>query len=183
MSSRAPFALAATAALLVASPTVAQAASRYSGLDESTLQTSIQGDRFEIAGGKLAQSKATTPGVRALAARLIKDHTKSLHEATALAHRLGIEVPKTPSTTEEWELQTVGALSGNAFDASYAYLEIQDHKQDIEEVNDEREHGLNRSVRALERSDLPDLRAHLRMSKHALWEVPGPWPPEPAATS
>ena len=182
MFSRVKLALVAATGLLVVSPGAAQAASRYSPLDEQSLQTSIQGDRFEIAGGKIGQANAVTPAVRALAARLIRDHTKSLHEAVRVAHQLGIDVPPTPSTSEEWELKTIAAMSGESFDASYSYLEIQDHKQDIEEAHTEIEHGLNSRIRGLPRSDLPVLRTHLRLSKRALWEIPGPWPPEPAAS-
>jgi putative membrane protein len=181
MFSRVSLALGAATVLLALTPGAARAACRYSPLDEQSLQTSIQGDRFEIAGGKIAAAKAVTPGVRALAVRLRRDHTKSLREAVAVAHRLRIDVPAKPSPTEEWELQTVAAMSGEPFDAAYAYLEIQDHKQDIEEANMERMHGRNAGVRALARSDLPVLRKHLRVSKLALWAIPGAWPPEPAA--
>jgi len=169
---------AATAALM-AFPGAAHAATPiYSPLDESSLQSSIQGDRFEIQGGKLAQSKGVTPAVRALGARLVTDHAKSLREAVALAHKLGIEVPDSPTPSEEWELATVGGMSGDSFDASYTYLEIQDHKQDIEESTMEVQKGLNHSVRHLAHSDLPILRTHLRLSKQALWAIPGTWPPE-----
>jgi putative membrane protein len=170
-------AAAAAAAALVLVPSAARAAT-YSPLDESSLQTSIQGDRFEIAGGKLAQARAVTPAVRALGARLVTDHTKSLHEAVALAHKLGIDVPGSPSTTQEWELTTLRGMSGMPFDAAYAYLEIQDHKQDIEESVMEVREGFNHSVRHLALSDLPTLRTHLRLSKQALWKIPGKWPPE-----
>ena len=170
-------AVGAATALVIAAPGTAHAAV-YSPLDESSLQTSIQGDRFEISGGKLAQAKGVTPAVRALGARLVVDHTKSLHEAVALAHKLGIEVPGSPTTTEEWELTTLTGLSGAPFDAEYAYLEVQDHKQDIEETTMELRKGLNHSVRHLAHSDLPTLRTHLRLSKQALWQIPGTWPPE-----
>src|SRR4051812_49566312 len=169
---------AATAALMAFPGAAHAAAPIYSPLDESSLQSSIQGDRFEIQGGKLAQSKGVTPAVRALGARLVTDHTKSLHEAVALAHKLGIEVPGSPTTSQEWQLSTLAGLSEAPFDAAYAYLEIQDHKQDIEEMATELQKGLNHSVRHLAHSDLPTLRTHLRLSKHALWAIPGTWPPE-----
>src|SRR4051812_12634525 len=121
MFSRAKLALAAATVLVAVSPGSADAASRYSPLDEQMLQSSIQGDRFEIAGGKMAEGKAVTAGVRALAARLVRDHTKSLREAVGVAHRLGIDVPPTPSPVQEWELQTVGSMSAEPFDAAYAY--------------------------------------------------------------
>src|SRR6187455_2344513 len=85
------------AAGISASP--ARATATYSPLDEHMLQASIQGDRFEIAGGRLAAARAVTPAVRSLGRRLVRDHTKSLHEAVTVARRLGITVPTTPSTT------------------------------------------------------------------------------------
>jgi putative membrane protein len=159
-------------ALLVAgAPTVAQARS-YSPLDEEMLKTSIQGDRFEVAGGKLAQSNGTTPEVKALGARLVKDHAKSLKEAVGLARRLGISVPKTPSPSQEWELGIVATMSGTGFDAAYAKLEVQDHKQDIEEAKTEAADGLNASVRAAARKGLPPPRTHRKLSKAALGAIP-----------
>jgi putative membrane protein len=154
---------------LALGPAAAHAATVYSPLDEQILRTSIQGDRFEILGGRIAQAHAGSVRVQRLGARLVKDHSKSLREAVALAKRLGISVPSTPSTTEEWELAVVSGLSGNAFDVAYSRLEIQDHKQDIEDVHTELRHGLNADIRALERKDLPTLRIHLHLSKLAWW--------------
>src|SRR6478736_8724144 len=75
--------------------------------------------------------------------------------AIRLAKRLGISVPETPSPVQEWELQTVAVLSGTAFDASYAKLEFQDHKQDIEKHKTEVSDGTNVDVGSLARKDLP----------------------------
>jgi putative membrane protein len=160
---------AVCAAALALVPAVAQAAGGYSPLDEEILQSSIQGDRFEIAGGRVAETQAGSARVQRLGARLVKDHTKSLREAVALAKRLGISVPPHPSTSEEWEINTVSGMSGKAFDVAYSKLEVQDHKQDIEEVHTEEQGGSNASVIALERKDLPTLRQHLRLSKLAYW--------------
>jgi putative membrane protein len=160
------------AVLVAAAPALAQART-YSPLDEELLKTSIQGDRFEVAGGKLAQTTGVTPEVKALGARLAKDHAKSLKEAVRLARHLGISVPKTPSPTQEWELEILGAMSGTGFDTAYAKLEVQDHKQDIEESKTEAREGMSPSVRAMARKELPTLRAHLKLSKAALAAVPG----------
>jgi putative membrane protein len=160
-------------AALALTPAAARAASTYSPLDEQILQSSIQGDRFEIIGGKVAETKGASARTRALGARLVKDHSKSLREAVALARHLGIKVPSTPSTTEEWELSVVSALSGSDFDIAYSSLEVQDHKQDIEDVHAEQEGGLNKLVIALEHKDLPTLRFHLQLSKKAFWAATG----------
>jgi len=170
--------LKALAAAAVAAGTFAAApatahAKAYSPLDKYLLQASIQGDRFEIAGGKIAQTNAANQTIKALGARLVKDHAKSLKEAVQLAHKLGISVPATPSTTQEWELQTVGAMSGATFDVAYARLEVQDHKQDIEDNTTEARDGANPSARKLARKDLPVLRTHLKLSRQALSAVTG----------
>ena len=136
-----------------------------SAQDETWLTTGIEGDRFEIVGGTAAQSKGATAAMQAFGARLVKDHTASLKDAARAARRFGIDVPKSPSPSEQWELRTVGSFSGAAFDRSYADLEVQDHIQDIQETNDEISGGCNRSVRALARTDLPVLRAHLRIAR------------------
>jgi len=154
------------AAAALASPASA-AAKSYSPLDEYLLKSSIQGDRFEIAGGKLAEGRGTTPAVRALGTRLVKDHTASLADASRLARRLGISVPKTPTPSQEWEIGVLGGLSGPAFDSAYTSLEIQDHKQDIDDMKTEVSDGANASVRQMARTDLPVLRKHLALSRKA----------------
>ena len=143
------------------------------GLDENWLQTSIQGDRFEIAGGQLALSKSQTPAIRTLAQTLIKDHTKSLREAKTLANALHTQIPHSPSFSETWELQVVGSFSGAEFDKWYASLEVQDHKQDIAEASNEAKNGKQAHVRKSARRELPILKTHLRLSKAALKAVGG----------
>ena len=163
--------IAAVLALGLAGATAALGAGGHhssSAFDEQSLKTSIQGDRFEIAGGKLAQSHGASEQVRALGARLVSDHSKSLEDATALAHRLGISVPRQPTESQQWELQVVGRFSGQDFDHQYSLLEVKDHHQDISESSDEIDMGKSAAVRRLARDDLPVLREHLKLSQAAL---------------
>jgi putative membrane protein len=161
--------IAAACAVVAALPAFASGPNRasVSGLDSSWLRTSIEGNRFEIAGGKLAQEKGQNAAVKALGARLVKDHSKSLAAAVKTAKRLHIEVPKTPSPPMEWELSIVSTMSGAAFDQWYARLEVADHKQDIDETKNELAVGLNAQVKKLARTDLPKLREHLKLSRAA----------------
>src|SRR4051794_10487986 len=61
------------------------------GLDVEWLKTSIQGDVFEIRGGRLALSKSSNAAVKTLGQRLVTDHTQSLAEALQLAKKYGID--------------------------------------------------------------------------------------------
>ena len=142
----------------------AATAAKPSAQDANYVQTSISGDRFEIIGARLALRKGTTAQVRALGRRLLKDHTKSLHEAIAEAKEDGIKAPEAPTPSMVWELNTVAALSGTAFDHAYTTLEVKDHQQDIEEATFEVVHGGDPSIKNDARKELPILKVHLRLS-------------------
>jgi putative membrane protein len=162
--------IAAAIALLLLTAAGAHAAIK-SGLDKQYLTTAIQGDRFEITGGKLAQSKGQNAKIKALGARLVKDHTKSLKDAEALARKLGISPPKSATPSQRWQLQMLATLSRQSFDHWYASLEVADHHQDITEAADEVTDGANRQVRSTAHSEIPTLRTHLRLSEDALKAV------------
>lgn len=136
--------------------------------DKEWLKTSISGDRFEIMGGHLALNKSSNPRVRALGARLIKDHTKSLHEALALAARMHLKAPKDPTPSMQWEIMMVSQLQGRSFDYNYSKLEVFDHSQDIEEAKSEAGEGMSTLVRKLAQHELPMLKMHLALSRRAL---------------
>ena len=145
-----------------------------SGLDKEWLKTSMEGDLFEVDGGKIAKSKSTDPAVLRLANRLISDHTQSYSDAAKLARKLGVEVPTEPTPSEQWELQIVQSFTGKAFNHWYASLEVFDHMQDIQESTDEVKDGSNSEVREEAKRDLPMLRQHLRLSRAALRANPNP---------
>jgi putative membrane protein len=168
-------ALIAGAAALAVPVSVAHArtAASVSGLDEQYLMTSIQGDRFEIAGGRQALAKSQNAAVRTLAARLVKDHGKSLKESKALAKRLGVKIPTTPSPSMQWELQVIAPMTGAQYDHWYSSLEVKDHVQDISEAHDETSNGSNPSIRHAAGTEVPILQKHLTLSRAALQASPG----------
>ncbi len=149
----------------------AASSKKVSAADEQYLQTSISGDRFEIIGGKLAEKKSKNPAVLKLAKTLVSDHSKSLSDAIKLAHELKIDVPSSPTPSEIWELKVVGAAHGKAFNALYSSLEVYDHLQDIQETSDEISDGTNSQIRDDAKTELPMLKMHLRLSRHAFATV------------
>ena len=161
------------AALVVAATTlgVATAAAKPPAQDENWLMTSISGDRFEIAGGKIALARTSAPIVRVLARRLVKDHSKSLHDALELAHEWGMKGPPAATPSEQWELNRLRFLPRSHFDGQYTALEIKDHNQDIEETGLEAREGSAADIRAEALKDLPVLAMHLKMTKRAAQAV------------
>ena len=136
---------------------------KVSGLDEQWLMAALEGDLFEVKGGKLAQQQSQNSAVKQLGERLNSDHSESYANGSRLAKKLGVEVPTEPTYPEKWELQTVGEMTGSAFDKGYTSLERLDHKQDIEDAKEELEDGSNAKVKALARMDLKMYREHLAL--------------------
>jgi len=143
-------------------------AAHASALDKHWLKGAIEGDRFEIAGGQIALQHASSQKVKDLANKLIADHTDSLKDAIALAQRYRIEVPKDPSPTQQWQLETIAGLNGAAFDKSYAKLEVADHVQDIKEAIEEVQEGSAWRIRKAAWEEIPVLKGHLDQAKDAL---------------
>ena len=118
-----------TAALYSGSllPVFAQAPQNNSFLDKT-----IEGNVTEIELGKLAQSKANDPRVKAYATMLVKDHTKVLN-------RLQRSQDTAQSDTnmlspEHRELRDrLSQLSGPDFDNAYLNAMIELHRKDIKE--------------------------------------------------
>jgi putative membrane protein len=133
--------------------------------DENWLQTSISGDRFEIAGGKIALSRSQDGAVRALAQRLIEDHSKSLRDAVELARQWGMKPPPAATPSQQWQLHRLRYMPASEFDIEYASLEVKDHNQDIEETGLEAREGQVFEIRQAAWKELPMLNMHLKLGK------------------
>ena len=154
-------------ALALTAPAVSAAGRQPSAQDVNWLETSASGDRFEIVAGRLAEQRGTSPAVRRLGARLVRDHSRSLGELRSVARALGVRVPSAPTPSEVWEINVVRSFTGHGFDVRYASLEVKDHQQDISETSFEAHRGQDPQVMKLARQDLPMLRTHLRLSMAA----------------
>jgi putative membrane protein len=156
---------AAPSAAYVAPPTV-------SAQDQTYLQTSLEGDAFEVKAGRLALRKSQNPAVRLAATRYVHDHAASGADAKLMAAHLRVHADYAPSPSQQWEIQMLSGLSGAAFDHKYSYLEVLDHKQDLFEAKQEVENGTNPSVVASARKEIPTLVMHLKLARRALQASP-----------
>ena len=143
-----------------------------SGLDKEYLKMSMQGDLFEIQGGRIALSRSSDGTVVRLANRLIADHTKSFSDTAEIARELGVDVPDSPSPTQQWELQVIQTFQGKAFNHWYSSLEVQDHLEDIDLTTDEIRDGTNDKVIDDAKTNLPVLQVHLELARQALADNP-----------
>ncbi len=144
---------------------------RVSGLDKRWLKVHIQTNLFEIAGGQAAVDRAVTEDVREFGAELVRDHTAALEQATALAERLGLKVPSEPAPLQRWALRVTQEFSGIDFDRWFTDLQVEGHRQAIDEAVTEVFKGCNRKVRRLAAASLPVLQRHLARAEEILAEL------------
>src|SRR3954469_24383229 len=113
---------AALAASLLATGTAAASASsteHVGSWDRDYITGTIQGARFEIAAGPVAQRHATSTSARALAQRFVTDHSAELKEALALAKQLSVKTPSGLSVMQRHEIAQFSRHTGSAFDRAY----------------------------------------------------------------
>jgi putative membrane protein len=128
------------------------------------LKASAQGDRYEIAVGRLAQRRATTTVVRRFGTMLITDHNASLLHTRNLATQLGVAVPARPNPVQRLQLQMLSTTQGPTFTRLLGVIETADHRLDIEQAAEASVFAEDARVRALARKELPVLRKHLQMA-------------------
>ena len=158
---------ASMAAVLLTASAWAQPAplSELTGLnaqDKQFLETIGQSTLGEVALGKLAAQKGTTPAVRlfgrwmastdALANRQLASMIKELH---------GPMLPTTLTADQRAELQKMQALSGAEFDRQYVQMMVPGHNTEIALFQKEAQDGLNPSIRDFAQNLLPTAKEHL----------------------
>jgi putative membrane protein len=162
-----------TAALVVAlgagavaqTPRPAQApakdAAATSTTDTDFAQKAAMGGKHEVEGATFAAGKATNAGVKALANKLVKDHTAANSELMTLMKKKQITAAaETKPEPEPWRNET-----GAAFDRAYIDHVISEHEKDIALFETEAKDGRDAELKAWAAKKLPALRTHLKTAQ------------------
>jgi putative membrane protein len=160
---------AATAlcALLAGPVATSSAASPVGRWDREYLAATVQGARFEIAAGHVAQRHAQGASAKALGDRFVTDHSAELKAVLALAKQLGVKAPSGLSVMQRHEISQFSKHSGTAFDRAYVRVERTDHVQDVKDNDAEVAEGTTPEVKAFAERFLPMYRAHLQLCRAA----------------
>jgi putative membrane protein len=125
------------------------------------LTDAIRSNLGEIKLGELAEQRGRSEEVRDFAEALIADHTRSLHETSELASKLGV-IPPTESGLEGIKQhEALSRLQGEAFDRAFATQMVSAHQRAIETYTEQAKSAANPEVAKLAESLLPTLRQHL----------------------
>jgi putative membrane protein len=157
-----------TAALLLAPA----AASAQGITDAQIAAIVVTANQVDIDAGKLAETKASNPDVKAFGKQMVTDHTGVNKSATELVTKLKV-TPQENSTSQalkqggEKNLEHLKTLSGSAFDKAYVDHEVAYHQQVLDALDKTLIPGAsNAELKALLVKVRPAFVAHLEHAKH-----------------
>jgi putative membrane protein len=138
-------------------------ATAYAADDSAFLEKAIQTNLAEISVGQLAQQKGASQSVKDFGGMLIKDHTASNQDATALANAHGVNVPTGPAAKDKATYDKLSAMSGPKFDSAFAQAMVAGHKEAIALFTDQAK--TQDDVGAFAAKTLPTLQEHLQTAQ------------------
>jgi putative membrane protein len=145
--------------LLLPLAVVAQTDSATDPVFESRLLNTLhQANLMEIAAGRMAITRGTTPAIRQYGANLVKDHTMADSELVALAAKLSVVMPA--ASPPQDGLDTLGNFNGTAFDRAFVKMMLDDHDKALAMVRDAEPRVKNGQLSAYLEKLVPVLEEH-----------------------
>jgi putative membrane protein len=164
-----------TAALLIAGPALAQSVGEKSGVN-STLgiapttadfvkEVAIS-DMFELKTNKLAEERGNAEEKK-FAAMMIKDHTKTTEELTALIKSGDVkeELPTQLDSNHQGKLDKLGGYKGDNFTSEFASQQVSAHKDAVNLFERYAKGGDNPKLKDWAGKTLFALQHHLEMAQ------------------
>jgi len=126
------------------------------------VQTVANSDAFEIQSSQLANTRAARQEVKDFAAMMVRDHTLTSQQLTALAPQIGLPTP-TPQldATKQAQIASLRGQNGAGFDDAYLDAQVAAHTEAVRLFEDFTANGEPGPLRDWANTTLPKLREHL----------------------
>ncbi len=148
--------------------------------DQQFMARAAQDNRAEIMLGRLALERSSDPQVRALAERMVQEHTTAQSQLERIAADLEIVLPIEPSAQQQADYTQLSALAGQAFDRAYLQQVKRWHEQSIALHQAELTEGSDPQVISYASSQLPTLQTHLASVEQQIIAMERqPWQAQP----
>jgi putative membrane protein len=164
MSTRTPYLLTtATVFLLAAANALWAQGDGLSAQDMAFIQAAARAGMAEIRLGQLAQERASSQAVQALAQRMAEDSTRSNRELADIAQRKGVILP--PDDEGVFAGSLIAQTKGAEFDRIFPEVVIADHVKAIANFEQAANNGSDLDVKNWAAKNLLTLRTHLADAK------------------
>jgi putative membrane protein len=125
-------------------------------------------DMYEIQAAKIAQTRSTSPKVKAFAAKMIHDHSATTAELKAILAK-GSATNVTPPTDLDQRRQgmidNLKSADAGAFDKTYLDQQVAAHTEAESTLNNYGGKGDNDALKAFATKTAPKVQMHLDMAK------------------
>jgi putative membrane protein len=133
----------------------------------------VTANQIDIDAGKLAQTKASNPGVKAFAQQMITDHAAVNKQAKDLAQKLKVKPEDNPTSRSLTQgsrdnlANLRGLTKGAAFDRAYVSHEVEYHQAVLDAMDKALiPNAQNAELKALLVKVRPAFVAHLEHARH-----------------
>jgi putative membrane protein len=116
--------------------------------DKQFLSTAAQSDMNEIKLSQLAESKASSPQVKAFAKKMVTDHTKLETQMKPFATEWNLTPPAGLDSDHQAIFDRLNGLSGPDFDKAYMTAMAEDHHKALDAFTMEAQSTQNASFKA-----------------------------------
>jgi putative membrane protein len=143
-------------------------AASFTNKDVAYLKQESVGNSSEIALGRLALTNSTNADVRALAQRLIDDHTAGLQQVDQIAVLKNVQTLPVTDRSHQAVLNRLTKLTGKKFDVAFSAFEVSDHKKGLKKNQAEAKRTQDPDALAYASGEATVLSAHLALAQTAL---------------
>jgi putative membrane protein len=139
-----------------------------SALDTSYIRTMVRSNLTEVALGRLATSRASAPQVKDFANRMITDHDNMVQPWSKLASSYKLKMPTFGVDLGEAGKEAsdrLGKLKGTEFDQAYMTEMINEHEQDLQQLQQIRSSAQDPQIRQLASDGESTISQHLQLAQ------------------
>lgn len=125
------------------------------------------GNAFELAAAGIAQSKASSDDVKAFAAMMLRDHTKSAQDFKAAIASSGqaLSPSEAPSPDQQQAMTDIKAAQPADFDKTYMRTQVEAHQKALALFQDYAQNGTVTSLKSFAAQAAPVVQHHLEVAK------------------
>ena len=131
--------------------------------DTAFVQKAAMGGMTEVALGKMAADKAKDTRVKDFGNRMVTDHGKVNDELKSIAGSKNIQLPAGLDAKHQALSDSLGKMSGKAFDTAYVNAMLNDHKDALALMQSEASNGTDAELKAFAGRTAPLIQSHLDM--------------------
>ena len=141
------------------------AKSSLSAADTVFIENAAKGGMVEVQMGNMALDKSTDDKVKALAQRIVDDHTKANTALKTLADSKKVSFPSDPGKDGQKENDKLAAMKPVGFDQAWSKAMVKDHQDAIKLFTAEGKDTKDTDIQQFVKVNLPTLKSHLETAQ------------------